>query len=203
MRQELPSRPTDDIDGEPPRAQNPSAPLLGHLTLIPKPRVTAVHGRRMVTAACGTAAGRLAGSGPASWNCDQAPGAACRAVARVTAVPICIGAWFPAQAERVVFQLCHRRRGGRASSTRLAVMSATPGRQSAGRSGRQARAARLAWDRCAVSRLPAPGWCIPRGAVRSDGGTPPRSAPRRARPGRLRLRFGPRHRSARCARSAA
>ena len=42
MRQELPSGPADDIDGEPPRAQNtPSAPLLGHLILIPKPCVTA------------------------------------------------------------------------------------------------------------------------------------------------------------------
>jgi len=46
MRQELPSRPADDIDGLPPRAQNtPSALLFGLLILIPKPRVTAVHVR--------------------------------------------------------------------------------------------------------------------------------------------------------------
>jgi hypothetical protein len=41
MRQELPSGPTDDIDGEPPRAEHPSAPVPGHLILIPKRRVTA------------------------------------------------------------------------------------------------------------------------------------------------------------------
>jgi hypothetical protein len=42
IRQELPSGPTDDIDGEPPRAQNtPSAPVPGHLILIPKQHVTA------------------------------------------------------------------------------------------------------------------------------------------------------------------
>jgi hypothetical protein len=58
MRQELPSGPTGDIDGEPPRAHNtPSARLLGHLILISKPRATAA------LSACGVIA---------FGNCPQA-----------------------------------------------------------------------------------------------------------------------------------